>query len=120
MQELTEKKIPIENVRICYSPFSRTSHTAKVVASVLDIPFDGPQCKACYPILTDSFPRGCLKGGQTFVTCYSFEGDVKIIVLNQCANVISNVSTINLIRLYALQGSFGPDIYSCASTVSCS
>ncbi|XP_058213839.1 uncharacterized protein LOC131325541 isoform X1 [Rhododendron vialii] len=44
-KELMEKKILIENVRICYSPFSRTSHTAKVVASVLDIPFDGPQCK---------------------------------------------------------------------------
>jgi len=44
-KELTEKKIPLENVRICYSPFSRTGHTAKVVASVLDIPLEGPQCK---------------------------------------------------------------------------
>ncbi|KAK6118652.1 hypothetical protein DH2020_047565 [Rehmannia glutinosa] len=35
----------LKNVRICYSPFSRTKHTAKVVASVLDIPFEGPQCK---------------------------------------------------------------------------
>lgn len=44
-KELTEKKIPLKNVRICYSPFSRTIHTAKVVASVLDIPLEGPQCK---------------------------------------------------------------------------
>ncbi|KAK3020942.1 hypothetical protein RJ639_046598 [Escallonia herrerae] len=43
--ELKEENIPLENVRICYSPFSRTSHTAKVVASALNIPFDGPQCK---------------------------------------------------------------------------
>ncbi|CAL5328809.1 unnamed protein product [Camellia sinensis] len=43
--ELEENKIPLENVRICYSPFSRTRHTAKVVASVLNIPFEGPQCK---------------------------------------------------------------------------
>ncbi|KAK9164947.1 hypothetical protein Scep_000138 [Stephania cephalantha] len=45
-KELKEKNIPVENVRICYSPFSRTSHTAKVVASVLNLPFEGPQCKA--------------------------------------------------------------------------
>ncbi|KAK8617768.1 hypothetical protein V6N13_080674 [Hibiscus sabdariffa] len=31
--------------RICYSPFARTSHTAEVVASVLNLPFEGPQCK---------------------------------------------------------------------------
>ncbi|WCJ40002.1 Phosphoglycerate mutase family protein [Euphorbia peplus] len=43
LKELKENNIPIENVRICYSPFARTTHTAKVVASVLDIPFDGPQ-----------------------------------------------------------------------------
>ncbi|XP_057966340.1 uncharacterized protein LOC131156563 isoform X1 [Malania oleifera] len=45
LRELKENNIPIENVRICYSPFSRTSHTAKVVASVLNLPFEGPQCK---------------------------------------------------------------------------
>ncbi|KAF3434853.1 hypothetical protein FNV43_RR21940 [Rhamnella rubrinervis] len=44
-KELKEKNIPLENVRICYSPFSRTTHTSKVVASVLGIPFEGPQCK---------------------------------------------------------------------------
>ncbi|XP_059654174.1 uncharacterized protein LOC132300898 isoform X2 [Cornus florida] len=44
-KELMENSIPFEKVRICYSPFSRTSHTAKVVASVLNIPFEGPQCK---------------------------------------------------------------------------
>ncbi|KDP42023.1 hypothetical protein JCGZ_03086 [Jatropha curcas] len=43
--ELKEKNILLENVRICYSPFARTSHTAKVVASVLNLPFEGPQCK---------------------------------------------------------------------------
>uniref|UniRef100_A0A5B7C1K9 Uncharacterized protein n=1 Tax=Davidia involucrata TaxID=16924 RepID=A0A5B7C1K9_DAVIN len=44
-KELKENNIPFENVRICYSPFSRTSHTAEVVASVLNLPFEGPQCK---------------------------------------------------------------------------
>ncbi|CAL5417172.1 unnamed protein product [Camellia sinensis] len=43
--ELEENKIPLENVRIYHSPFSRTRRTAKVVASVLNIPFEGPQCK---------------------------------------------------------------------------
>ncbi|CAA3016260.1 metal-independent phosphoserine phosphatase [Olea europaea subsp. europaea] len=46
LKELSEKNIGLENVRICYSPFSRTSHTAKVVASVLNISLEGPQCKA--------------------------------------------------------------------------
>ncbi|GKV23892.1 hypothetical protein SLEP1_g33571 [Rubroshorea leprosula] len=45
LKELKENNIPLENVRICYSPFARTSHTAKVVASALNIPFDGPQCR---------------------------------------------------------------------------
>ncbi|KZV37885.1 MATE efflux family protein 3, chloroplastic [Dorcoceras hygrometricum] len=45
-KELKKRNIGIEQIRICYSPFSRTSHTAKVVASVLDVPFDGSQCKA--------------------------------------------------------------------------
>ncbi|WCJ39979.1 Phosphoglycerate mutase family protein [Euphorbia peplus] len=45
LQELKEKNMPLESVRVCYSPFARTTHTAKVVASVLDIPFDGPQFK---------------------------------------------------------------------------
>ncbi|KAL2936869.1 Agropine synthesis reductase, partial [Bienertia sinuspersici] len=44
-QELKEANTPLENVRICYSPFSRTAHTAEVVASVLNLPFDGNQCK---------------------------------------------------------------------------
>ncbi|KAB1207832.1 hypothetical protein CJ030_MR7G024817 [Morella rubra] len=43
---LQENNIPLENVRICYSPFSRATHTATVVASKLNLPFEGPQCKA--------------------------------------------------------------------------
>ncbi|XP_022140404.1 uncharacterized protein LOC111011089 [Momordica charantia] len=45
LKELKENSISLENVRICYSPFSRTIHTAKVAASALNIPFEGPQCK---------------------------------------------------------------------------
>ncbi|XP_024031368.1 uncharacterized protein LOC21390014 [Morus notabilis] len=45
LKQLKENNIPVEDVRICYSPFSRTTHTARVVASVLNIPFEGPQCK---------------------------------------------------------------------------
>lgn len=44
-QEIKEGKVLLENVRICYSPFSRTTQTAKTIADVLGIPFDGPQCK---------------------------------------------------------------------------
>ncbi|CAO2813656.1 unnamed protein product [Amaranthus hypochondriacus] len=45
LKELKDTNIPLENVRICYSPFARTAHTAKEVASVLNIPFEGSQCK---------------------------------------------------------------------------
>ncbi|XP_023756154.1 uncharacterized protein LOC111904647 [Lactuca sativa] len=45
LKELKENNIPLENLRICYSPFSRTTHTAKVVASVLNLSLEGPQAK---------------------------------------------------------------------------
>ncbi|KAL8092178.1 uncharacterized protein LOC141693618 isoform X2 [Apium graveolens] len=45
LQELKQDQLSIKDVRICYSPFSRTRHTAEMVASVLDLPFEGPQCK---------------------------------------------------------------------------
>ncbi|CAL1372957.1 unnamed protein product [Linum trigynum] len=45
LEELKENGIPLDSVRICYSPFARTSHTARVAASALSIPFEGPQCK---------------------------------------------------------------------------
>ncbi|KAL9316866.1 hypothetical protein ACSQ67_017867 [Phaseolus vulgaris] len=44
-KELEAKNIPLAQLRICYSPFSRTRHTANVVASFLNLPLDGPQCK---------------------------------------------------------------------------
>ncbi|KAK8467253.1 hypothetical protein PHAVU_008G291600 [Phaseolus vulgaris] len=44
-KELEAKNIPLDQLRICYSPFSRTRHTANVVASFLNLPLDGPQCK---------------------------------------------------------------------------
>ncbi|XP_057440808.1 uncharacterized protein LOC130732835 isoform X2 [Lotus japonicus] len=44
-KELEANDVPLANVRICYSPFSRTTHTAKIVATVLNLPFEGPQCK---------------------------------------------------------------------------
>ncbi|KAK9677454.1 hypothetical protein RND81_11G144100 [Saponaria officinalis] len=46
LKELKDANIALENVRICYSPFSRTVHTAREIASALNIPFEGPQCKA--------------------------------------------------------------------------
>ncbi|KAM2175820.1 hypothetical protein ACFX1Q_035182 [Malus domestica] len=42
---LEENSIPHDIVRICYSSFSRTTHTTQVVASVLNIPLEGAQCK---------------------------------------------------------------------------
>lgn len=45
LEELKQNQLSIKDVRICYSPFSRTRHTAEMVASVLDLPFEGPQCK---------------------------------------------------------------------------
>ncbi|WJX59887.1 hypothetical protein P8452_45160 [Trifolium repens] len=44
-KELEANNIPLANVRICYSPFSRTTHTANVVATQLNIPFHAPHCK---------------------------------------------------------------------------
>ncbi|KAK4275940.1 hypothetical protein QN277_018950 [Acacia crassicarpa] len=44
-KELEARSILLENLRICYSPFSRTSHTAEVVAGVLNLCFQGSQCK---------------------------------------------------------------------------
>lgn len=51
MQALRENDIGLEKVRICYSPFSRTTHTARVATSVLNIPFEGPQCKVSFVLL---------------------------------------------------------------------
>ncbi|KAG7539732.1 Histidine phosphatase superfamily clade-1 [Arabidopsis thaliana x Arabidopsis arenosa] len=45
LQQLKESNIELDKVRICYSPFSRTTHTARVVAEVLNLPFHAPQCK---------------------------------------------------------------------------
>lgn len=43
---LKENNISLENVKIFYSPFSRTTQTAEIVASVLKLPFElGTQCK---------------------------------------------------------------------------
>ncbi|CAJ1971642.1 unnamed protein product [Sphenostylis stenocarpa] len=43
-KELEAKNIPLADIRICYSPFSRTRHTANVVATFFNLPLDGPQC----------------------------------------------------------------------------
>ncbi|XP_008781273.1 uncharacterized protein LOC103701091 [Phoenix dactylifera] len=45
LKELEEKNILLETVRICCSPFSRTTQTAKEVANVLGISFESAQCK---------------------------------------------------------------------------
>ncbi|XP_044455008.1 agropine synthesis reductase [Triticum aestivum] len=45
-KELEEMGVPVDSVKICYSPFSRTTETARVVAGVLGVPFEGPSCKA--------------------------------------------------------------------------
>jgi len=44
-KELDEMGVPVDSVKIRYSPFSRTTETARVVAGVLGIPFEGPSCK---------------------------------------------------------------------------
>ncbi|CAH2075795.1 unnamed protein product, partial [Thlaspi arvense] len=46
LKQLEESNISLDKVRICYSPFSRTTHTARVVAQVLNLPFDDTaRCK---------------------------------------------------------------------------
>jgi hypothetical protein len=37
--------VPVDSVKIRYSPCSRTTETARAVAGVLGVPFDGPSCK---------------------------------------------------------------------------
>ncbi|KAK8935400.1 hypothetical protein KSP39_PZI013217 [Platanthera zijinensis] len=44
-KELKARNISMDAVRICYSPFSRTTHTSKIVAEELGIPFESFQCK---------------------------------------------------------------------------
>ncbi|RLM66036.1 uncharacterized protein C2845_PM16G01840 [Panicum miliaceum] len=39
-KELEEMGVPVDSVKILYSPFSRTTETARVVAGVLGIPFE--------------------------------------------------------------------------------
>jgi hypothetical protein len=45
VQELDEIGVPVGSVKIRYSPFSRTTETARVVAGVLGIPFEAPSCE---------------------------------------------------------------------------
>ncbi|RCV32693.1 hypothetical protein SEVIR_7G007100v4 [Setaria viridis] len=45
-KELEEMGVPVDSVKIRYSPFSRTTETARAVAGVLGIPFEGPSCEA--------------------------------------------------------------------------
>ncbi|PWZ39541.1 hypothetical protein Zm00014a_019319 [Zea mays] len=44
-KELDEIGVPVGSVKIRYSPFSRTTETARVVAGVLGIPFEAPSCE---------------------------------------------------------------------------
>ncbi|XP_078174063.1 phosphoglycerate mutase family protein isoform X2 [Carex rostrata] len=44
-KKLEEKNFTIDRVRICYSPFSRTTETAREVARVLGISIDSSSCK---------------------------------------------------------------------------
>ncbi|KAI4318585.1 hypothetical protein MLD38_032267 [Melastoma candidum] len=44
---LKENDIPVETVRICCSPFARTVHTARVVASVLNLILYLWSCLGC-------------------------------------------------------------------------
>jgi hypothetical protein len=48
VQELEEIGVPVGSVKIRYSPFSRTTETARAVAGVLGIPFEAPSCKVSY------------------------------------------------------------------------
>uniref|UniRef100_A0A0D9W2S3 Uncharacterized protein n=2 Tax=Leersia perrieri TaxID=77586 RepID=A0A0D9W2S3_9ORYZ len=43
-KELEELGVPLDSVKIRYSPFSRTMETAREVAGVLGVPFDTPSC----------------------------------------------------------------------------
>jgi hypothetical protein len=45
VQELEEMGVPVDSVNIRYSPFSRTTETAREVARVLGIPFESPSCQ---------------------------------------------------------------------------
>ncbi|KAI4995983.1 hypothetical protein ZWY2020_040485 [Hordeum vulgare] len=45
-KELEEMGVLVDSVKIRYSLFSRTTETARVVAGVLGVPFEGPGCKA--------------------------------------------------------------------------
>ncbi|XP_040379324.1 uncharacterized protein LOC102710368 isoform X2 [Oryza brachyantha] len=43
-KELEEMRVPLDSVKILYSPFSRTMETAREVARMLGVPFDSSSC----------------------------------------------------------------------------
>ncbi|XP_031380582.1 uncharacterized protein LOC116195488 isoform X2 [Punica granatum] len=73
-QELKENNVPLEKVRICFSPFSRTTHTARVVASILNLPFEGPQCKVIADLRERYFgPSLELKSHEKYAEIWSLD-----------------------------------------------
>ncbi|KAL1190186.1 Metal-independent phosphoserine phosphatase [Cardamine amara subsp. amara] len=50
LKQLKESNIQLDKVRICYSPFSRTTHTARLVAEVLNLPFHAPHSKIIHDL----------------------------------------------------------------------
>ncbi|WVZ84003.1 hypothetical protein U9M48_031087 [Paspalum notatum var. saurae] len=86
-KELGEMGVPVDSLKIRYSPFSRTTETARAVAGVLGIPFEGPTCQAVvglreryfgpsYELLShdkyadvwavdEAHPYTCPKGGES-------------------------------------------------------
>ncbi|KAL0920620.1 hypothetical protein M5K25_009766 [Dendrobium thyrsiflorum] len=53
-KELKARNVPIEIVQICYSPFSRTTHTAKIVADYAEI-----------WVLDEKVPFTSVEGGES-------------------------------------------------------
>ncbi|KAL6653159.1 hypothetical protein ACP70R_012084 [Stipagrostis hirtigluma subsp. patula] len=44
-KELEQLGVPVDSIKIRYSPFSRTTETARAVAGELGIPFEAPSCE---------------------------------------------------------------------------
>nr|CAB3483969.1 unnamed protein product [Digitaria exilis] len=65
-KELEEMGVPVDSVKIRYSPFSRTTETAREVAVVLGIPFEGPSCEYAEVWAVDeAHPYMAPEGGES-------------------------------------------------------
>lgn len=107
LKELLEENIELRDVRICYSPFSRTRHTARVVASALNIPFEGSQCKAIGDLRERYFgPSFELQSHDKYAEIWSLDEKDPFMKAEEGGESVSDVSSRLIHALVAIDAEF--------------